>query len=497
MTTGAVPTMAGGTAPPLASVRRTADEGVTLVFVLLSLTSLTVLGMGLTALGMSATTAAVNERDTAEALTIADAGVAHARRLVLWQEWSSFDPFLQNTAAGADGAACTGDELAGPPALPVSAGYPLAASEFIPGGGRPFGRGRYQVFICDDHDTDFDELVTPRVLDLDPDVDMNKRILIRSIGTGPTGAMAAVELVIGTQPLPALIVNGNLRLSGNPTISGTGGATHANGDTLVAGNPCAEQYYGAVGDILVSGKSAGSGAGCAPANLDIRPSSAPLNVPFLDPSSYKAQATYWLENDGRIVEVATGDELKSLPGWNWNKNNQLWRGNSQIVEGIYWANSNVSITGSPGHPANPLPFSLLATLSVSVAGNPALIPALVISGPGQPPLGVAIIAGTDLDMSGSPSQVREGLFYAGHQLEISGSININGQVIAANIADTPYPPGNTNNVTLDGDERMRITGNPTITNNGTGYASAVPIAWRECRSGVDPSNPCGPLWGGP
>jgi hypothetical protein len=481
----------------MTALRRAGDEGMSLILVLLSMSALAVLALGITGLGVSAVSSSVNERETSEALAIADAGIAHARRLVLWQEWPSLNIFLQNASNGADGEGCTGDELAGPPAGALPTGYPTAVGDFIPAAGRAFGRGSYRVFVCDDDLTDFDTTVTPPVLNVDPDVDVNKRLLVRSIGTGPNGATASVEMVIAGQPLPALIVNGNLRISGNPQLQGRGGASHANGSTLVDGNPCAHQFYGSVTTVTVSGRSAGSGTNCSPSAIDTRPDSAPVNVPLFDPLTFKPQATYWLESNGLAYDGATGAVIPTPSGWNWSSNNYTWSGNSNIAAGTYWVNANVQLSGSPGSTTNPLPFTLFATLSVHIGGNPQLTPNFSMTGPGQQPIGVAVIAGTDLNMAGSPGQEREGLFYARHQLDVTGDITIEGQLIAANVADTTYAPKTFNLVPLDANGDMRVSGSPNIVYNGNGYMSAAPVAWRECRTSNDPTNPCGNLWGGP
>ena len=52
------------------------DRGVTLIFAVFGLLALTVLGLGLVTLSLSAMNATANERDTARALAIADAGLA-------------------------------------------------------------------------------------------------------------------------------------------------------------------------------------------------------------------------------------------------------------------------------------------------------------------------------------------------------------------------------------------------------------------------------------
>ena len=40
---------------------------------------------------------------------------------------------------------------------------------------------------------------------------------MRSVGFGPRGSRAAVELTLGAAAMPAVVVEGNLEVKGNPT----------------------------------------------------------------------------------------------------------------------------------------------------------------------------------------------------------------------------------------------------------------------------------------
>ena len=124
------------------------ERGASMIFTLLSLAMVTTLGLGLTSVAMSTVAMAVAESETTEALAIADAGVEHGKQLVLWQDWQSLNVFLQR----GDAAGCTYDELSGTPInIPLPAGYPTTAPNFIPATGRAFGQGRYFVQLCDNH----------------------------------------------------------------------------------------------------------------------------------------------------------------------------------------------------------------------------------------------------------------------------------------------------------------------------------------------------------
>lgn len=94
-----------------------------------------------------------------------------------------------------------------------------------------------------------------------------------------------------------------------------------------------------------------------------------------------------------------------------------------------------------------------------------------------------MIAGTDLKLNGNAGAGTanyEGLNYAGHQVDFSGNIGINGQVVAKNLADT-NSPGNKNLVQLSS-TFMIISGNPTITYSGFLLGDTKQVtSWREVR----------------
>ncbi|HUF24319.1 MAG TPA: hypothetical protein VMN81_09340 [Vicinamibacterales bacterium] len=466
------------------------EQGVALVFVLIMLSVMTMIGLGITGIGMVATTVTVNAGETAGALAIADAGLSHARRLILWQEWTSLNVFLQN----AGGVACDGDELSAVPAG-APAGYPALASDLIPAAGVAFGGGTYQVFVCDDHVTDTDP--TTGLPDLNPNNDANRRILVRSIGVGANGATATVEQLFGTTDLPAVIVNGNTLVTGNPDFMGAAGAIHSNGSMDLAGNPCAQQYYSSTDTIGIGGGSVGGGAGCTSGGVDARPGSPPINLPIINPDTYKPQVTFWMESNGTCYSGATGLAIVCPAGWSFNAGSTTWSSNTQLAAGSYWVNGNVIQEGSPGSSAVPRPVTILAKGYIDIGGSPSTTPALTVNGLGANPVGLTAVAGTDVRIRGNHSGFN-GLYYANHQLDVTGGSTIAGQLLALNAADTTYPIGanaGANLVQLNAAGQMVISGNPTINFSGSGVQGLAALRWRECRTGANVADPCGPLFG--
>jgi len=464
-------------------------RGAALLSSLFALLLITLLGLSLTALGTVGLILANNDREITEAFFLADSGLTHAYALLSTLPAGSFDPLLKS----GNGSACDGDELSN--ALPAAL-TPLNASdlirpasqkgrEFVPG-------GFYSVLVCDDHEEEKRRATLP---DNDPNRDANGRILVRSVGTGRNGATATLEMLVGVVPLPAVLVDGNLRLNGNPAVFGPAGAVHSNGNLEIAGVPCAEEYFsatGTVGDSSGNWPNAKTGRGCAnnppdgeddPA--DLRPGESRVPVPQISPADYRLQANFFLGNDGVIRDRNGVDITLLVPDWSWDPGNRRWVAGNKIVGGTYYAEGNIEITGNPGqsNPKEPpLPLTLLAEGWINVSGNPRTTPALV-SGT----LAVSMLAGTDLRLSGNPSTTYRGLHYARHQIDFSGNPALNGQVIAANLADTGTPQ---NLVERKQGGFIEVSGNPSIYYDGFGLTSGLTrLSWRECR-GPNPANPC-------
>jgi len=467
------------------------------VFTIVALAVVTVMGLAVTTLGVSSTYMTVQEGQTRQALAIADAGLEHGKSLILRPEFFSMDPFLQR----GDGIGCNYDELGAAVAGPLPPGYPTAAADFVPAAGRAFGGGTYFVALCDNHAAE-SAMATPNT---DPSVDVDGRVLLRSVGVLPQGGRAAVEVMLAATPMPAIIVNGHLRLNGNPTVTGTAGAVHANGTLENSGNPCAQAYYSSINEILpLTGGNAQGGAGCTVAARDYRPYTQPINIPVLAPSAYRLLANYHLTSTGQMRAGYNGLVMPS-GSWTFQPSSQTWRLTSgSPPTGTYYVEGNVELAG--GGPGSPLSMTMLVEGSFKVTGSRTLSPARTLPLLG----GVVVIAGRDIDLGASYSATgSSGLHYARQQLDVAGNPTINGQLIAANYCeagaytrdcrDLGYPNPNSGNpnqnpVQLDASGRMTISGNPTVNYNGNGAQSFAPVSWRECRGdwvGTNPGTACG------
>ncbi len=452
------------------------DSGSTLLTALFAILVIGVLGLSLTGLGTRSIRASVDEREADDALLLADAGLTHARAIVYSIGVSS--PQWDNVLQAGDGVGCTGDELA---QVPVGAtGFPPLA-DLIPQAGRAFGTGQYQLFICDDHAAE-SVAATPNT---NPNDDANGRVKFRSVGVGTNGATVTVEAVIHLAGMPAVLVNGNLRVNGNPTIMGDAGIIHSNANLQIPGNPCTEQYAAASGSATTGGSPV-TGPGCGgPAVL--QSAQPPVPVPDLDPNSFAPLADYRLGNDGRVRNQAgTILGTNNWNDWSWDSGGRRWVAGSNIPAGTYFGEGNIEISGNPGTTASPIPLTLISVGWVKIGGNPVMVPDL--SGPPA----FSVLAGMDIEISGNASNPFLGIFYARHQAKFNGNPVIQGQLIVGMFGDTPYPAGGTNLVPLLSGAYMEISGNPSITyNGGTGLRNATMTSWRECRQNIAGA-PCGP-----
>jgi PilX N-terminal len=441
---------------------RKSEKGAALAVSLFSLLLVTVLGMGLMSVGEISRSVSANDRENTEALYLAESGLAHARKLIFELNLSTYSSVL---TAG-DGAPNTGDELS---TNLVSS--PITAET---AGGRLFGSGSYAVRVRDDDD---------EILIQNPNVDSNRQVIVRSTGIGRNGSTATVEAVLRVRTAPGIIVDGNLRISGNPVLRGLGGSVHAGGTMDLDGHPCADQYFSATGNII-DADNATTGAGCGSAG-DARPAQPPVTVPTFDiRTQFRHRATYILGIDGKVynsagtmIDDATSDGNWETGGmkWDWDSGGKRWSlGGNTVLDGTYYSEGNMYLAGNPGSSLFPKNVSLMAEGYIEVAGNPTIRPHLE---------NYSLMAGTDLKMSGNAGAGTpnyEGLNYAGHQVSLSGNIGINGQVVAKNLADT-VSPGGTNPIPLQSGY-MVLSGNPTITYSGTLLGEVkVVSSWREVR----------------
>lgn len=454
------------------------EKGAALITAIFAILLVTLIGTALHYTAAISLTVAVNERDNVEAFYIADAGISHAAALISKTDNSKYSSILTAAATAPN----TGDELSVPPTVGLwTTAESIPAGNASGGGVVNFGaggKGRYYVSVR--NDTAIGET---------PTKDLNGILIVTSTGVGRDGATATVETVVkGTPPLPALLINGNATLSGSVSVQGTNGVMHANGLLDINGGPCAEQYFST--SLTVTGSNKTKGAGCS------GPGVVKLGQPIIEPPIYNIRNEFYGKTDyimgvnganagkvftgaGVLVADATKTGNKWTSGsaqWIWQPAQAAWvqSGNS-ILNASFYSEGNIAIYGNFGTSTSPAQVTFIAEGCIYNQGKQYMIPKYQ---------NFSLVAGTDLKIagrliSGSDDLELEGITYALHQIEFSGTPILKGPVVAANQADT-NSPGGFNLVPLVAGF-MVITGNPTISVDGRYGGKVNSLTWREIR----------------
>jgi len=431
------------------------ERGIALPTSLMALMLITLLGLILTTIGIVNTNITSNDLGSTEAFYLADSGIAHAIALIKNDGTTNFDNWLQ---AG-DGTGCTGDELSATPPSPLASGDEITSTG---SGGETFGGGRYEVSICDDHTYESSTTLAPDLPNTDANDDANDRVRVRSTGFGADGAELTIEVLLEKRdPLPALAIDGSLRIAGDPQILGTAGMLHVNGNLDIPGDPCLDGFASATGSVTIAG-SVTTGSCPGGSGSDTRSGDPSMTIPAVDPADFRGSADYVLKANGNI-EDGLGSVLCSAPCLNWDF--QLskieWRTyDVPINSGTYYSEGSIVINHDLGSPGSPLSLSLFAEGHIEVPATPNLSPALTSGGTSY-----AMVAGYDLGLSGNPANPYSGLYYAGHQMQINGDPIITGQLIAKDLDDLLF---NGDNLVPRIGGYMVISGDPTITYDATG-----------------------------
>lgn len=459
------------------------ESGAALITAIFAILIGTVIGIALYYSSMISFTIAINDRDNTEALYVADAGVNHAVALIEKVQKSQYTNIL---TAGADPLPNTGDELSVAPIMGL-----WTTAEGIPSGNDDDGgvvnfgangAGRYWVTVKNDAATGET-----------PVTDLNGILIITSTGVGRNGATATVEVVIkdNSSNYPGVLINSKVKVSGSVKISGSNGILHANDTVEINGNPCAELYFSSSADIVNQGNLRGAGCVGAGFNRAYQPIIPPplfdIRTDFYGKTDYILGATG--SKAGKVYNgldqlihdtAATGNKWVSNDStWEWNPSLKVWiQSGSTIINGSYYSEGNIAITGNFGSNLIPARVSFIAEGFIYNQGKQYIAPSF---------RNFSFVAGTDLKLSGKLTQTEvddlevAGFNYAHHQIDFSGTPVIRGSVIAANQADTDSPGCSCNIVPLESGY-MNIRGNPTLIVNGNGGIGGLTIqSWREVR----------------
>lgn len=242
--------------------RRLATErGVVLVLVMIFLALMLMLGLAIAQTTTTEISVGRNVYLAADAFSVADAGATHAYELVRNMR-GDFTSLLK----GDDNVLKSGDEFAQREARTYNEfGVLIAAGGdmFVGTAVKPIpmrdGRAVAQLdarhfyeLIAYDNADDPKAYLQPAQIERAkdpgdrPDVDADQRVLIRSVGYvmasdtdidqfDPSKAIAsaAVDVVIGLTPYPAIVSNDDLEITNTVSIDGTLGGVHANDDLVL------------------------------------------------------------------------------------------------------------------------------------------------------------------------------------------------------------------------------------------------------------------------
>ncbi len=329
-----------------------------------------------------------------------------------------------------------------------------------------FSGGTYNVTLADNNDGDGDTTD-----------DDDNNLILTSVGTkgGQTVTLEAVIVRRLFKGDNAITTEGNLGGNGSFTINGTNGSIHSNNSVTVSGGSAT---------ITQGATASGSctGTGCVAGGV------APEEIPIVVPSDYKSFAGYVLKNDGTIEDVATGniytysnagggnwtnsttgDGNTNFGGFSYNSAQVKWTaGNSNITDGSFYVEGDFTTTGCPPGWAT----TIVAEGYINFGGN-ADVTNFKDASDTQDIKDMFLVAGTDIEFSGNPSNTIQGFLAATEQISVSGSVTLEGFIVASDASATE------NLVTSN-----TIGGSLTITYNGDLVAPFLGnkvsvIAWQE------------------
>jgi len=149
---------------------------------------------------------------------------------------------------------------------------------------------------------------------------------------------------------------------------------------------------------------------------------------------------------------------------------------------------NVSIHGNAGSQAAPIHTTVLATGSIQINGNPYLTGNSVLKTPELPPfvqVRILFAAVEDIQVTGDvgagAGQIKfSGICYAGEQVDLSGSGDVDGQILALN---NPNVSGTTgSNASPVNQTNNTVTGHFTLNFNGGQAVGTISLmSWRQIK----------------
>ena len=293
-----------------------------------------------------------------------------------------------------------------------------------------------------------------------PFVDVDGRLLVTSTGTYQGGErvvqaiyfLPSLVAVAGGLPPLAIFAQDTLTISGNPFVWGDNANIHSNNNVDISGSPEIWGLVSAGGDVDIWGDAVNQDGD----PVDYVSGAAQIETPYVYPPAYKPYATYYLTAncavyDGWPINTHTRiiQNVKDNGPWNgWDCDyNTEWVLGNDTIDGFYYVEGNVGISGNPGEGTTAVSISIVAEGYIEVSGNPNIQPyystAFDINDPEvQALIGtrenvlltneVLFLAGNDLKINGNAEQHFNGVMAAHMEFDISGAPVLEGAVIAEN-----------------------------------------------------------------
>ena len=208
-----------------------------------------------------------------------------------------------------------------------------------------------------------------------------------------------------------------------------------------------------------------------------------VEIPQIDPEDYIEYAEYIFHSDGDIYD-GDGNYVDNAAGsaWNgWVFTGDKWNtdDDTNVQAGFLYFEGefgNVLIDDEVGSDGNPWEITILAEGYIDISGNPWMID---YANPDNPEFvqALLLVSGTDIKVSGNPSQEFAGIIYATEQIDISGNPEIEGALIAADLSnDDDYIVANS----ISGNMDLSYSGElqfPDTT--GEDHGKVFALSWRD------------------
>lgn len=272
--------------------------------------------------------------------------------------------------------------------------------------------------------------------DGDPNNDVNTRMIVQSIGTGPKSTTVTVSRVLQSTEIPdipetktiisnpALLVDGDLMLGGNAKVLGLRGNVHANGD--ITGSGSSVEVAGdvtATGDVNISFTPGGLKAGNMPE----------IAVPEIKASDYFSLADWILPAGGGAPLHANGTACgaKGDPcptGWTYSVANTRWEASGSMpTAATYYVQGDAYMKGTGSSGVTQL--SVIAEGSIKLEGNGKFKP--------ENGAGIQFVTNGDFEMGGTVDADDtvdfDGQIMVREQIKLDGTSEFQGRVMVDNV----------------------------------------------------------------